>query len=225
MGGYLRKCEESDHASWEDKAKFKLIGKIKAGVSRKIADGMKFADTSMVNASASRLSGWIGKALMPPRGYAAKPRRKSGSSGPGGSPGGARTYFEIGAPQWEEGLLVLPFTIGMGEKNVRWIKIEAQSEGGTVSPEVWIRDIGTAFPAAFESANIGLTNLAGEEFTVLCKAFGPRFSDGPLSAEIVEAGSLPTQILVECAIPGQEIKGVLKLRSVDKTIELAVKAV
>lgn len=225
LGGYLRKCEESDHASWEDKAKFKLIGKIKAGVSRKIADGMKSADSSMVNASASRLSGWIGKALMPPRGYAAKPRRKPGGSGLGGSPGGARTYFETGTPEWEEGLLVLPFAIGMGEKDARLIKIEAQSEGGTVSPEVWARDIGTAFPATIESATVGLTNLVGEEFTVLCKAFGSRLSDGPLSAEIMEIGNLPTQLFVECAIPGQEIKGILKLRSADKTIELAVKAV
>lgn len=113
----------------------------------------------------------------------------------------------------------------MGEKDARLIKIEAQSEGGTVSPEVWARDIGTAFPATIESATVGLTNLVGEEFTVLCKAFGSRLSDGPLSAEIMEIGNLPTQLFVECAIPGQEIKGILKLRSADKTIELAVKAV
>ena len=62
----------------------------------------------------------------------------------------------------------------MGEKDARLIKIEAQSEGGTVSPEVWTRDIGTAFPAAIESATVGFTNLAGEEFTVLCKAFAPQ---------------------------------------------------
>lgn len=225
LGGYLRKCEESDHANWEDKAKFKLIGKIKAGVSRKIADGMKSADATMVNASASRLSGWIGKALMPPRGYAAKPKKKTGGRGSGGSAGGARVYFETGIPEWKEGMLVLPFVIGMGEKNVRCIKIEAQSEGGTVSPEAWIRDIGTSFPVSIESTSVALADSAGKEYVVSCRTPNVQISDGPLSAEITESGQSPTRLLIECDVPGREIRGHLKLRTIDRTIELVVKAV
>jgi len=225
LGGYLRKCEESDHASWEDKAKFKLIGKIKAGVSRKIADGMKSADATMVNASASRLSGWIGKALMPPRGYAVKPKKKLGGGNSGGSAGGARTYFETGIPEWKDELLILPFTIGMGEKDTRCIKIEAQSEGGTVSPEAWIRDIGTSFPVSIESASVVLSNSIDGEFSLSCKASDSWVSDGPLSAEISESGQSPTQLRIKCIVPGQEVKGSLKLKATDRTIELVVKAV
>lgn len=225
LGGYLRKCEESDHASWEDKAKFKLIGKIKAGVSRKIADGMKSDDSMMVNASASRLSGWIGKALMPPRGYAIKPKKKSGGGSSGGSAGSTRMYFETGVPEWEEELLILPFVIGMGDKDARCVKIEAQSEGGTVSPEAWIRDIGTPFPVSIESASISFVDAVGEELALSCKASDPRASDGPLYAEISESGQSPTQLLIKCAIPGQKIKGSLELRAIDRTIELVIKAV
>ncbi|WP_303203411.1 hypothetical protein [Raoultibacter timonensis] len=226
LGGYLRKCEESDHASWEDKAKFKLIGKIKAGVARKIADGMKSADASMVTASASRLSGWIGKALMPPRGYATTPKKKPNGGGFGGSGGsGVRMYFNTGAPNWEDGLLVLPFAIGMGEKGARQVRIEAQSEGGAVSPEAWVRDIGTTFPVAIESATIRLSDSIVGEHVVSCGASSSLVSDGPIAAEIIKNGQSPTLLRIKCEIPGKEINGFLKLRTSDKTIELVVKAV
>lgn len=224
LGGYLRKCEESDHASWEDKAKFKLISKIKHGAARKVSAGTRVDDLTTVSASASRLSGRIGRALMPTRGALAKPTKpRIGGSGSGA--GGLKPSFTTSDPYWRAGALIVPFEMGMGGKANRQIRIEVQTEGGTLSPETWSKDIGTKFPIEFTEAAAEVGKADGSKVRVSCTTFAQEASEYPLKCALLDRSGASTVFSVDCEIPGQLIKGEVGLRSADKTIECVVKAV
>lgn len=227
LGGYLRKCEDSDHANWEDKAKFKLISKIKLHVGKKIAVGTKNTETISVNASASRLSGRLGKALMPSRGLLAA-ARKNGSAGGGGSgggsTGGAKPFFKTTDPVWKNGSLTFPFELGMGEKLQRVIQIEVQTEGGTLSPKAWNEQIGSSFPAGFRWASASVEKLNGELDLVSCDANCIEEESGALYGALVPTGDNATGFEVRCTVPGQLIVGELALFASDRTIEFILKA-
>lgn len=226
LGGYLRKCEESDHASWEDKAKFKLISKIKSGTARKIVEGTRGDDPSAVIASASRLSGRIGKALMPERGALAKPTKpKGGIGGSGAGSGGAKQTFDIGDLSWRGGVLVVPFEMEMGDKKSRQIRIEVQTEGGTLSPEAWADNIGTKFPVEIVGASAEIKKADGGKVGVLCSARARENEEQPLKGSLLDRGEAVTVFSLGCGVPGQLIKGEVCLRSIDKTIECVIKAI
>ena len=225
LGGYLRKCEESDHASWEDKARFKIISKIKNGTARKIAEGTRTDDLTTVNASASRLSSRIGKVLMPTRGALARPTKPKGSGGSGSGSGGAKPSFSTGSPYWQAGILIVPFEMGMGDKLSREIRIEVQTEGGTLSPETWSKDIGTKFPIEFVKAAAEVSRSDSSKARVSCVDASPEDSAYPLKGALLDKGGAVTVFVVECEIPGQMVEGEVGLQSADKTIECVVKAV
>lgn len=226
LGGYLRKCEESDHASWEDKAKFKLISKIKNGTARKIAEGTRGDDMSTVSASASRLSGRIGKALMPKRGDLTNPAKPRGGSGGSGSGGGeTNPTFATGNPRWSDGVLAVPFEMGMGDKKSRQIRIEVQTEGGTLSPETWAKDIGTRFPVEIAQASAEVKKSDGSLVTISCAEPAHESFNSPLMGSLLVKGKASTIFSVGCEIPGQLIKGEICLKSLDKTIECVIKAI
>ena len=227
LGGYLRKCEDSDHANWEDKAKFKLISKIKLHVGKKIAVGTKNTETISVNASASRLSGRLGKALMPSRGLLAA-ARKNGSAGGGGlgggSTGGSKPFFKTTDPVWKNGSLTFPFELGMGEKLQRVIQIEVQTEGGTLSPKAWNEQIGSSFPAGFRWASASVEKPNGEFDSVSCDANCIEEESGTLYGALVPTGDNATGFEVRCTVPGRLIVGELALFASDRTIEFILKA-
>lgn len=225
LGGYLRKCEESDHASWEDKAKFKLISKIKNGTARKIAEGTREDDMSTVSASASRLSGRIGKALMPERGALAKPTKPRSGSGGSGSGRGEKPTFVTGDPRWSDGALAVPFEMGMGDKKSRQIRVEIQTEGGTLSSEAWAKEIGTRFPVEIVQASAEIRKSDGTSVAVSCAEPACENMNSPLAASLLVKGEAPTVFSVGCEVPGQLITGEISLKSLDKTIECVVKAI
>lgn len=225
LGGYLRKCEESDHASWEDKAKFRLISKIKNGTARKIAEGTRGDDMSTVNASASRLSGRIGKALMPERGALARSAKPRGGFGGSGSGGGAKPTFVTGNPYWCDGVLAVPFEMGMGDKKSRQIRIEVQTEGGTLSPETWVKDIGTRFPVEIVQASAEVKKSDGTLVAVSCVEPACENTNAPLSGSLLVKGEVSAVFSVGSEVLGQLVKGEICLKSLDKTIECVVKAI
>lgn len=230
LGGYLRKCEDSDHASWEDKAKFKLISKIKNNVGRKIAEGTKAAETAAVAASASRLSGRLGRTLMPSKGLLAGsndkkgPSKKGGENG-GGSPSGARTTFKTKNPIWKEGALIIPYEMGMGAKAKRTIQIEAQTEAGTLPPKTWNDEIGSAFPASFSRATAVLRKTDESEDSIECSLPNCSQQCGAISAQLHIVGGSATVFEISCNVPAQLISGELELITSDKTIECVLKAI
>lgn len=230
LGGYLRKCEDSDHASWEDKAKFKLISKIKNNVGKKIAEGTRPAETAAVAASASRLSGRLGRALMPSKGLLAGsndkkgPSKKGGENG-GGSPSGARTTFKTKDPIWKEGALIIPYEMGMGAKAKRTIQIEAQTEAGTLPPKTWNDEIGSAFPASFSRATAVLRKTDGSEDSIECSLPSCSQQFGAISAQLHIVGGSATAFEISCNVPAQLISGELELITSDKTIECVLKAI
>ena len=206
--------------------KFKLIAKIKSGTARKIAEGTRGNDTSAVSASPSRLSGRIGKALMPERGALTKPTKpRGGYSGSGSGRGGAKLTFTTGDPRWSDGILSVPFEMGMGDKKDRQIRIEIQTEGGTLSPEAWAKDIGTRFPVEIVRASAEIKKSDGTLVTISCAVPACENRNLPLAGSLLVKGEATTIFSVSCEVPGQLVKGEVCLESLDKTIECAVKAI
>lgn len=229
IGEYIRACEDSDHANWEDKAKFKLISKIKANVGRKIAEGIKPAEISAINASASRLSGKLGTALLPTRGLLAsddspKQKRRKSLGKNSDSSHGARPSFTTGIPEWKNGNLILPFEMGMGPKERRSIRLEAQTEGGTLSPKAWQEKIGGTFPTTFGSLTASITKLDGTQVAIACDVSKTTDERAPLKATMAFEGGGITTCQIECTVPGQVVTGELELLTSDKTIECVLKA-
>lgn len=228
LGSYIRACEESDHASWEDKTKYRIIGKIKTNVGKKIADGTIEVAVESINASASRLSGRIGNALLPARGALAtssKPQRPKGAGSGGGASNGSKPSFTTKDAIWKNGVLIIPFEMSMGSLPRRTIKVEAQAEGGrTISPKTWSEDIGGPFPVHFSRATACLHAVAGDDLILHCDADSQHAENGPLKASLNCQGGRLTIFEIECSVPAQTITGELELKTSDKTIEFAIKA-
>lgn len=225
LGGYLRKCEESDHASWEDKAKFKLISKIKKNVAVKISDGTKIEEPVLINASASRLSGRIGTALMPSKHYLAKPKQKKKRGGASTSSKGSRPSFSVKEPMFQNGSWFVQFSLYMGDARSRQIRLEVQTEGGAISYEKWKEDVGTAFPFSIKTAKATLKNKYGDCYSVECVAPNDVDSSGALTGKLLPSNSGSGSLEISCNVPGQTIDGILEFEIYDRSIECVIKAV
>lgn len=227
LGGYLRACEESDHASWDDNAKYKTISKIKSNVAKKIAEGTKAPDPELISASASRLSGRLGRALLPARGALTNgvvKKKKSKGGAQKGASRGARSSFATNGPAWRKGHIVIPFEMGMGSKGSRRICVEVQAETGTISPEKWLDQIGDVFPIRFVAATASLEKKDGSVLTAACEDGAPIASNGSLTCQLECEAGTSTVVEISCTVPGQLIKGELELAAADKTIECVLKA-
>lgn len=225
LGGYLRACEESDHANWDDKAKYKTISKMKLNVAKKIAEGAKIPDPELISASASRLSGRLGRALLPARGALEKSVKRKGKTGTRKtSSGGSRLGFTTEDPIWRKGHIVIPFEMGMGSKECRRIRVEVQAEAGTISPEKWVEQIGGTFPIRFVAASANLKKKNGTTEAAACGHDASSVMEGPLTCCLKCEAGVSTVVEVSCSVPGQLISGELELAATDKTIECVLKA-
>lgn len=224
LGGYLRKCEESDHASWEDKAKFQLIKKIRSHVGSKIADGVTVNEEDTFTGQPSRLSRSIGRALLPTRDMLAPVRSKAKGGGSGGSSSGKKAAFSTGNPVWRDGALAVPFQLRMRDRRKAAVVVEVQTESGTISAEAWGKDIGTPFPVEIIGASAGVDTKDGELIQVEC-AVGEHCENDPISAVLCEKDGRSTRFEVSCEVPGQTLSGEIRLLSLDPSKECVVKAV
>lgn len=223
LGGYLRKCEESDHASWEDKARYRLIRKIKTNTGKKIA-ACNEDEVSMIDASASRLAGRITKALMPAKGYLVTSSAKK----PDGHTSGeasrcAKMVFTTLDPHWQDGRIVVPYTLVMGDRDRVQLRIEAQTESGTLTAENWKRDIGTDFPLSIASATVELSGSMPVSDNRVVVTPGMESRNGTIFASLGLSDGDASVLFIVCDAPSQTIKGELELQSSDRAIECAIK--
>lgn len=230
LGGYLRACEASDHTSWQDRATSTLVHKIQSGVSKGLADATKPTSMESRDASVSRLSSRLGRALLPPLNYADKPKPRTPSKGgPPSGGSGSKKLLEVGDARYSDGALMVPVTLNMGEKSSVTIRLEVQTESGTLSPQAWAKDeIDLSFPVEIASASFVLKKKDGEQVFVSCRRESPAASSGPVSIALqgVDGGGNVYPLLqIGCEVPGQTLKGDLALQTADKTIECVVKAV
>ncbi len=147
LGEYLRKCEKSDHMDWNDESTLTVVTNIAKQVVSKINNCYKKADFSDVSGAASRLSGRLGKRLLPTLNYG-KRKPSGGTSGEGGS-GSKSSNLDVVFSACEFDGNTVSMNYELTFKNTRkdaFLSIYIESEVGLMDAKVWEKEIGTAFP-------------------------------------------------------------------------------
>ena len=148
LGEYLRACEASDHMGWADPARMQIVDRIQKNTVNRIIDLTANKTEQKVEATASRLSGKLGRMLLPRVGYA---KSSGGSGGSGGNGGGGKIKdlsFDTLSQEYSGDELVIEFLLKFSHaKKKTDISVIVDSEGGRIDPAAWQKDIGTPFPA------------------------------------------------------------------------------
>lgn len=171
LGRYLRSCEASDHMGWKDPSGMKIVDRIQRNTAAQIAKKYDQNERKPVDATPARLSGWLGKRLLPKVGYIKKPPQGGGGGGGGG--GGSSGVkisdfkFTVDSYSRREGDLVLDFTsrFQLSKKTAR-ITIIIDSEEGWIDPNTWEDVIGTPFPVEIREVRINSITYGDEQKSV-----------------------------------------------------------
>lgn len=153
LGEYLRKCEKSDHLDWEDLSNLTVITNIRSQIISKANGELRQDSDAEIEGSASKLSGKLGRRLLPSTKFGRKSPGGGGGGGNGGS--GARSdnfSFEITGQSIQEDCVLLDAT--MIFSNVRKaaemaLFIEDES-GSDFDADAWLSKISTKFPCAIK---------------------------------------------------------------------------
>lgn len=150
LGEYLRKCEKSDHMDWTDPSDCNLVVNIQRTMATRINKNIAQDHQEVIDSYSSRLSGKLGKKLLPPRGFGEKGSR-GGSSGGGGNSNSKNLKLEFGNASVEGNVIKLPFSAEfMNEKKDAMIGLYVESELSKVDASQWRKDIKTAFPLSLQ---------------------------------------------------------------------------
>lgn len=149
LGEYLRKCEKSDHLDWVDKSQLTIISNIQNQVVNKTNLLLKDGQEVHVEGTASKLSGRLGRRLLPSVNFGK--RGNSGGSGGSGSGGGGGigNNFEFKTEQLEFNGNSVCIHFEAAFKNSRkdaFIGVFVESETGLFDANTWKNNIGTRFP-------------------------------------------------------------------------------
>jgi len=148
LGEYLRKCEKSDHMDWNDESTLTVVTNIAKQVVIKTNNCYKKPDLSEASGATSRLSGKLGRCLLPPLNYGKK-KSAGGSGGTGNGGGGIVNNLEIDfSPcKFDKGTVSINFALTFkNQKKDVFIGVFVESEVGLVDAKSWENDIGTTFP-------------------------------------------------------------------------------
>ncbi len=224
LGEYLKYCEASDHMGWSDSAEMSVVEKIRKNTTNQICQRQKKDEESHIEATASRLSGKLGRILMPRIGYETPAKTKMGSGGSGGGGGSGKNFsYEFFDQKITGNDIEVKYDIKLiNSKRSVTIEIIIASEGGRIDPDAWQRDIGTTFPAIivknefsvrFSGINQGQENIEGS-----CTCENPEFCGETVEASIrsAEGSAEYTSVVLKSKIAATEFSGTLKIHAVDK---------
>lgn len=145
FGEYLRRCEKSDHMDWNDESKQTIVTNIKSQVVKKINNCYKKQDVSNLEGAASRLSGKLGRRLLPQFGFG---KKSGGGSGGSRGPGKVNNFvLELSSGRYDGNSVSVDFkmTFKNSLKEIL-IGIFVESEVGYIDAKTWVSDIKTKFP-------------------------------------------------------------------------------
>lgn len=172
---YLRDCEASDHAHWNDPSGLSIVSNLKKQVSILLTP----KGTSQLHSgeqTASLLSGQLGRLFLPSLSNgpsSSSSQRKGGGKGQGGRRSGFRVEGERVTKTGVETTLSAQLARGL-EKELR---VEVGSEVGSIPPASWEEDIGTRFPVSFASICGKVTAVESDSggFDFVCDENSPKF--------------------------------------------------
>ena len=230
LGEYLRSCEASDHMGWTDPSGMKIVDRIQRNTAAQIIKKYEQVEKKPLDATATKLSGWLGKRLLPKVGYL---KKGSGGTGGGGGGTGAKIsdfIFEIENTQSFGNELSLDFSMKFKfSKKVAKAELIIDSEGGWIDPKSWIDDIGTQFPieiSAVEFTDISYgSEVQNVPLQIKIKPDAVSMSCDQLKTELIKIDGAAnyTAIRVTTFVLNPEIHGKLHLHATDKTYGFAFK--
>ena len=232
LGEYLRACEASDHMSWTDPAKMQIVERIQKNTINRIVRQQTSEEKAQIDATASKLSGKLGRILLPRVGYA----KSSGGSGGGGYVGGGSKMkdisFEITSRSFQGNNLTLNFKLKLFHaKKTADVAVIVDSEGGRIDPTAWQKDIGTPFPASIEKLAVHTVTSKAMDTPIfvekVCTPENLQTSCDYVTVELGRAdGSLQlTSFKVNANILNMEIEGAMTIRARDKKYNFSVRVI
>lgn len=148
LGNYLRKCEKSDHMTWTDPSSLTVVTNIASQTTAKINDCYRSKSSAESEGTASRLSGKLGRRLLPTLSFGKK-NGASGGSGGVGSSGGTLNNLDCILRQSSISMDSITIEFELKFKNIRkeaFIGVFVESEVGLMDALSWRTGIGTVFP-------------------------------------------------------------------------------
>lgn len=232
FGEYLRKCEKSDHMDWDDKANLTIVSNLKSQVVTKINGGIKSEEQSPVEGTASKLSGKLGRKLLPKINFGKN--SSGGSGGTGGSGGGGKAdnlSIELtSAIKFDcvEVEFILRFK--NLRKNVN-LGLFIETETGVMDAEAWESNINNNFPVKIdriESANTFATNSKNTlPMGRVCNLQNPCVKNDYTEIKLLytESGNNVRGISVSNDITNAVVYGTILIKSDDKKYVCTIKEV
>ena len=229
LGEYLRECEASDHMGWKDPANMQVVERIQKNTVNQILGKIVSLKTKQIEATASKLSGKLGRKLLPRIGYGRVPR----GGGSGGSGGGSKinnVEFNIISRNITEAELTIEYELKLtnGKKTAE-LTVLIDSEGGLIDPKAWRNDIGTEFPVEFTEVTIHSLSSTTEEkkiFTdVFCNKDHIRMRNQYIELNLDNFDEVYAGFKIVSNISSPVIKGKTKLKTADKKYRPSFKIV
>ena len=229
LGEYLRECEASDHMGWKDPANMQVVERIQKNTVNQIFGKIVSLKTRQIEATASKLSGKLGRKLLPRIGYGRVPR----GGGSGGSSGGSKlnnVEINIISSNITEAELTIEYELKLtnGKKTAE-LTVLIDSEGGLIDPKAWRNDIGTEFPVEFTEVTIhSLSSTTEEEkiFTdVFCNKDHIRMRNQYIELNLDNVDEVYAGFNIVSNISSPVIKGKMKLKTADKKYRPSFKIV
>lgn len=147
LGEYLRKCEKSDHLDWNDASNLTVITNIRKQIISKANDALSEDDDTVLEGTVSKLSGRLGKRLLPSTKFG---RQRPGGGGGGGGGGAAASNYalDLKTPAFFSDHLEIDFTLTLFNSRKRIeIGLLVEDEAGSGLDAVsWRNKLATEFP-------------------------------------------------------------------------------
>lgn len=146
LGNYLRKCEKSDHMTWNDPSSLTVVTNIASQTTAKINDCYRTKSPSDTEGTASKLSGKLGRRLLPTLSFG---KKKGGNGGGTGGSGESLNNLECLFKQSNISTDSTTIDFELKFKNSRkeaFIGVFIESEVGLMDAISWKSGIGTCFP-------------------------------------------------------------------------------
>lgn len=229
LGEYLRECEASDHMGWKDPANMQVVERIQKNTVNQIFGKIVSVKTRQIEATASKLSGKLGRKLLPRIGYGRVPRG-GGSGGASGSSKLNNVEINIISINITEAELTIEYELKLtnGKKTAE-LTVLIDSEGGLIDPKAWRNDIGTEFPVEFTEVTIHSLSSTTEEkkiFTdVFCRKDHIRMRNQYIELNLDNVDEVYAGFKIVSNISSPVIKGKMKLKTADKKYRPSFKIV
>lgn len=220
LGEYLRDCEASDHMGWNDPANMQVVQRIQRNTVNQICNKIVTSKTNEIEATASKLSGKLGRKLLPKIGYGRIP----GGGGGGTSSGSTKlnnVEFEVISNSIVGAELLIEYELKLKQsKRKVEFTVLIESEGGLIDPQSWRGDIGTPFPISFVDVHINSLSSNVEEEKVfsdlVCTEYSTSSTNEYLDLCLNTDNGVCAYCEINTRISSPIIRGAMRLKALDK---------